>query len=82
MTIPAFDFSAFPKINPTLFITMPVLVGVLVFFFVAYTIISGVLVYHWSAYGMKSHAVFMAETLFLFVSIILFVTASLSLYYF
>ena len=38
--------------------------------------------YHWSAYGMKSQGVFVAETVFVFISLILFFVAGLGISYF
>ena len=71
-----------PHINFSSFINLPILLIILGLFFVAYASVGGVLMYHWSAYGMKSQGVLVAESLFLFVSVVLFVTAGLALYYF
>ena len=82
MQLPQFSMPVFPHIDVSSFINTPTLLIILVLFFIAYAIVSGILMYHWSAYGMKSQGVLIAETLFLFVSVILFVIASLGLYYF
>ena len=60
----------------------PILLIILIIFFVFYVILSGVLMYHWSAYGMKNTEIFVVESLYIFVSLILFGMASLALYYF
>ena len=73
---------AFPHINISSFIDKPILLIILALFFIAYASVSGVLMYHWSAYGMKSQGVLVAETLFLFISVILFVISGLAIYYF
>ena len=77
-----FIMPVFPHINLPLFINKPVLLGILALFFIVYSVITGVLMYHWSAYGMKSQGVLVAETFFLFVSVILFVIAGLGISYF
>ncbi|MEI6842920.1 MAG: hypothetical protein WCK48_00200 [bacterium] len=51
-------------------------------FFVFYFIITCVLMYHWSRYGMGHQGVVVAETLFIFISVLLFIVASLSISYF
>ncbi len=82
MELPAFGIPAFPDINLAFFVNIPVLIIILVLFFVGYAITSGVLLYHWSMYGMRSPGILVAETLFLFVSLVLFVFAGLSISYF
>ena len=61
---------------------MPVLLIILVIFFVAYVVLTSVLWYHWSKYGMGGHGIHVGQTLFLFVSVALFVLALAGLYYF
>ncbi len=85
MEVPNILSTSFPMFNPvhlTVFINKPVLMGVLVVFFVIYSILSGVLFYHWHAYGMRSRGIIVAETFFFFVSIVLFVMAGLTIYYY
>lgn len=82
MELPKLSLPAFPNIHLSFFINLPVLMAILVLFFVVYSIISYVIIYHWSTYGMKSHGILVAETFFLFVSVVLFVTSGLALYYF
>ena len=60
----------------------PVLLVIFIIFSVFYIIVSAVILYHWSAYGMKSAGILIAETLFVFVSLVLLGVASLALYYF
>ena len=81
MQIPQFSIPNFLHISPS-FINLPILLIILALFFMAYAGVSGVLMYHWSAYGMKSQGVLVTETLFLFISVILFVIAGLGLHYF
>lgn len=63
-------------------LNIPVFTILLVIFFIFYVVISGVLMYHWSAYGMKSTGILVAETFYIFVSLVLFAMAGLALYYF
>lgn len=72
----------FPHIKASLFINHTILFGALFVFFIIYTGISSVLVYHWTSYGMRSPGVIFAETIYLFVSIVLFVVAGMSVFYF
>ena len=53
----------------------------LVIFFVLYCIGSSTLWYHWSKYGMGRSEITIVKTLFLFVSVALFVFALLGIYY-
>ena len=71
-----------PFINTAFLVNVPVLVIILVLFFIVYTIISSLLMYHWTAYGMYSGAVMFTMLLFLFVSVGLFSTAVLGIGYF
>ena len=82
MQLPEFVTPIFSHIKLSLFINMPVLLSVLVLFFIVYAVITSVIVYHWLAYGMKGHGILVAETLFLFVSAVLFVVSGLALVYF
>jgi hypothetical protein len=81
MEISKFKFPEFSNISMASFINVPLLTILLGLFFVIYIIISAVLIYHWKAYGMKSRGVLLAESLFLFVSLVLFVVSITSLYY-
>lgn len=82
MELPAYGIPAFPDFNLPTYINSPVLIGVLILFSVVYAITTGVLVYHWSAYGMRSPGIIVAETIFLFVSLVLFVFAGLAISYY
>ncbi len=72
----------FSNINFSIFLSRPVLLVVLVVFFLIYSVLSGVILYHWKSYGMKGSGVLLAESLFLFVSLVLFVVAGISVTYF
>ena len=72
----------FNNINLSVFISRPILLVLLVIFFLIYSVLSGVILYHWKAYGMRSHGILLAESLFLFVSLVLFVIAGTAMTYF
>lgn len=72
----------FSNINFSIFLSRPILLILLVIFFLIYSILSGVILYHWKSYGMKGPGVLLAESLFLFVSLVLFVIAGVSMTYF
>lgn len=85
MEVPNIFSDSFPMFNPVhlkVFINKPVLLGIFLIFFVIYFILSAVLFYHWHAYGMRSRGIVVAETLFFIVSIGLFVSAGLSIFYY
>lgn len=82
MELPSIGIPAFSAFNWTLFFNTPVLIGILVIYSAAYLTVTVVLIYHWSVYGMRSSGILVAETLFLFVSLILFVFAGLAITYF
>lgn len=82
MEIPALSLPSLGGFNMSFFFNTFALTAVLVVFFILYVVLSGVLIYHWRAYGMKSQAIVVTESLFIFVSAILFVVASLAIYYF
>lgn len=71
-----------PTFHLSILVSKPILIGILFVFFVLYSIVSGVLLYHWSAYGMRSPGIVVAESFYFFVSIVLFVFAGLSIYYY
>ncbi len=70
------------SINFGVLINKPVMLGILGVFFVLYCVLSAVLVYHWAAYGMRSRGIIVAESLYFLVSIVLFVSAGLSIFYY
>ncbi len=74
-----FTFSSF---SLAFLISPMTLYIVLILFGVVYIIVTSVLMYHWSAYGMRSPGILIGETLFVLVSLILFMVASLAIYYF
>ncbi len=82
MDLPPLTLPTLPHINLSFFINTPVLMIVLVLFFIAYIIISAVLFYHWTSYGMRSAGILVGETLFTLVSVVLFVVAGLAIHYF
>ena len=80
--LPALPFQSLPFDKLLFLLNTPVLIVIFVLFSIVYAIVSIVLIYHWSSYGMRSAGVLIAETLFIFVSVILFGVASFALYYF
>ena len=82
MEQPLLPMIAFPQIKASLFINLPVLVIILSLFFIFYALVTSVLMYHWSSYGMRAPGIVVAESLYLLVSVILFVISGMSLYYF
>lgn len=71
-----------PEIKASFILNVPVLFTILILFLIFYGIVTSVLVYHWRAYGMKSKGILAAESMYFTVSVILFVTAGVSLFYF
>ena len=71
-----------PTLPLSVFFNSYVMSGILVVFLFFYVIVGMVLFYHWSAYGMRSHGILIAETLFSFISVVLFVIASLAIHYY
>ena len=59
----------------------PVLFLVLLIFFIFYCVASGALWYHWSKYGMGRSEIRIVKTLFIFVSVALFIFALLGISY-
>ena len=72
----------FNNINFSVFLSKPILMIVFVVFFLVYSVLSGVIIYHWNAFGMKSGGIVIAESVFLFVSVVLFVVAGLTITYY
>jgi len=66
-------------IDLSFIVNTPVLTIIFVIFVVIYIIISVILMYHWSKYGMKGSGILIAEVLYVFVSAVLFLFASLTL---
>ncbi|OHA93588.1 MAG: hypothetical protein A3H52_02305 [Candidatus Zambryskibacteria bacterium RIFCSPLOWO2_02_FULL_39_26] len=79
-----FDGSLFslPTISLSFFINPTALFVILLLFFIFYLILSIILMYHWSAYGMRSPGILVGETLFISVSLVLFMISSLAIFYF
>ena len=71
-----------PHISGVSFISTPVLMVMFLLFLIFYGIISSILIYHWIAYGMRSAGILVGQTLFLFISLILFTIAGLAIHYF
>lgn len=82
MEFPRLSVPGFSWFDASFVINDVTLSIVFVLFFIVYLIISSILFYHWRAYGRKSHSILVAESLFVFVSGVLFVVAGLSVYYF
>lgn len=81
MELPVFQIPNIPGFHLDYIFTKPVLIIVLVIYFVIYSGISIVLFYHWSSYGMKNPGIMFARSLFVFVSIVLFVISTMLVYY-
>lgn len=60
---------------------IPIFFIIFIIFFVVYVIVSFILMYHWSAYGMRRSFILTAETVFVLVSLFLFIISFLSLNY-
>ena len=75
------DILSFPAFSLSFLASPSILMVLLAFFFVFYCIISAILMYHWSAYGMRNPGILIAESLFVLISLVLFMVASLSLSY-
>ncbi len=73
---------ALPSIHFALVLNSTVLIGILGIFFVLYFIVSCVLFYHWTAYGMGNHGIYVGETLFVIISVLLFLVAFISATYY
>lgn len=82
MELPSFGMPDFPSVSLAFFVNTTGLIVVLVLFSIIYAAITSVLVYHWSAYGMRNPGILVAEALFLFVSLVLFVFAGLAISYY
>lgn len=72
----------FGNIKIDTFLSRPILSIVLIVYLIGYISLGTILFYHWRAYGMKSSSIVFAETAFLFVSLILFVLAGVSISYY
>lgn len=79
MVLPNLNIPTFLHIPYSLFVNLPIFLIILSVFFVLYTVITSVLMYHWLTYGMKSPGVLVAESLFLLISVVLFVIAGMAL---
>lgn len=76
-----FNFPRFGGFSIATIFSKPVLALILLAYFVGYCVLSGVLFYHWRAYGMGSKKIYFAETVFILVSMVLFVFAGVSITY-
>jgi hypothetical protein len=85
MEIPKVLPDSFPflsKFHVGILVNKPILFIILGVYFFVYVILAGVLFYHWFAYGMRSRGIVVAQTLFFIVSVVLFVSAGLSAFYY
>lgn len=82
METTTFSFPQIPGFSLHIVFNRPMLMVVFVIFFLIYAVLSSVIFYHWSAYGMRSAGIMFARSLFIFVSIVLFVMAGFSIFYF
>lgn len=73
---------SFKNIHFSVFLSRPILLIVLGLFLSVYVVLSSIIIYHWHAYGMKSKGVYLAETVFLLVTIVLFALSAVSITYF
>ncbi len=80
--VPLFTMPPLPHLKLSLFLNIPILLIGLVAFAFFYAVVTSVLVYHWRSYGMNSQGILVAETVYFFVSVVLFVTAGVSLFYY
>lgn len=81
MQAPILDFPKIP-FNLEILSKYPVLMAILGIFGVFYFITTVVLFYHWISYGMGNRGIYIAEILFVSVSVLFFVFAFLSASYF
>ena len=82
MNTPPLILPSLPHISASILLNKPLIMLILLLFFVVYSIISYILLYHWKAYGMKSRGIIIAEVLFFSVSIVLFIISGLAINYF
>ena len=81
MNLTKLDFSTLSKLASTYFLNKSIMFGFLALFFIVYAIISAIIMYHWSSYGMDSKGIIIGRSLFLIVSVSLFLIAILALNY-
>lgn len=82
MQLPALTLPPIPHFAISLFVSLPVLVGIFILFLLVYGAISAVLIYHWVAYGMGSFGIWIGATLYIFISLVLFSVSLSALHYF
>ena len=81
MQLPTLSLPAIPHLSVSVVINLPILIGVLVVFFIVYCAVSSVVMYHWYSYGMSSPGILVAETLFFLVTVVMFMVSGLALSY-
>lgn len=81
MELPSFSFPPILDIKLSLILNTTVLSALLIIFSVFYVVVTSILLYHWSAYGMKTRGIVLAESVFLSVTLVLFCTSIVSLFY-
>jgi len=82
MQAPTLPLPSFALLHLSFVLTPTVLIGLLFLFGVFYLVITGILFYHWVSYGMGNHGIYLAEILFITVSVLFFITAFLSASYY
>lgn len=82
MELPQLVLPSLPSLNLAFVVNSYVLSIILIVFAAIYFVISSVLFYHWETYGLGSRGIIMAETLFVIVSVVLFIITFLSVSYF
>lgn len=82
MTSSSFTVPAIPNLSIPFLANIPVLFMIFISFFVVYVIVSIILMYHWSHYGTHRGVMVFVETLFVSVSVGLFIFTFLALSYY
>lgn len=80
--VPVMSLPSLPIDKLLFLINTPVLLVIFVLFSIVYAIVSIILIYHWTTYGMRSAGILIAETLFIFISVVLLIITFMALNYF
>ncbi len=79
MTSSQFTIPSISNVSISFIENLPILLIIFVAFFTVYIIVSVILAYHWTQYGTHKGTIVFAETIFVLVSVGLFVVAFLAL---
>lgn len=82
MEINQLKILSFPQFHIDYLISKTALSFIFLSYLAIYIVVSIVLLYHWKTYGMRSAGVLLGRSLFLIVSLCLFVICFLAIYYF